>query len=245
MFQWLWQEKRVLIISTKSHAGPRRRNVPWALIWFLRSATQTGQTLHMCVCVFIRWKDAWKWLSCTHVCGCGQHMGSIPRVRGTENIRPLTLTSLINADHSAAILEPFRGEKEKKKYISKSHTFHSKSQFSFKSHLLSRTSAKPICGSTADSQLNWSLDRWCSPQVHLKSNERKVEWDYTHKALHRRWPREKVEKVRGRMWGLRGVKGEGREEKEKLETLTQSKSSTFSRVGWKDWNANLIFVRLI
>lgn len=43
-----------------------------------------------------------------------------------------------------------------------------------------------MCGSTTNSQLNRRLDRWCSPQVHLKSNERKVEWDYAHKAVHHR-----------------------------------------------------------
>ena len=47
-----WQEKRVLIISTNWHAGPRRRNVPWALIWFCGLRLKQAK-LCMCVCVCV------------------------------------------------------------------------------------------------------------------------------------------------------------------------------------------------
>lgn len=51
--------------------------------------TQTGLVcVRVCPCVSlrvcIRWEEAWKWLNCTHVCGCGQHMGNIPRARGNK-----------------------------------------------------------------------------------------------------------------------------------------------------------------
>lgn len=59
----------------------------------------------VCVCVQIRWAEPGEQLCCTHVCGCGRHVGSsIPRVKGTKNILRLTLTRLINAHQSAPIL---------------------------------------------------------------------------------------------------------------------------------------------
>lgn len=166
----------------------------------------------------------------THVCGCGQHMGSIPRAKGTKNILPLTLTRLINA-----ILEPFT---EKNPSASQRHTL------SFQSlHFPSAPSAQPrenklICGSTGvwavdssttTSQLSRRLDRWCSPRVHLKSNERRVEWDYTHKAVHHGRPRGKLRKWEKEcesckdeveQEGIRERRKKGNRGKSKLDTLT-------------------------
>lgn len=163
------------------------------------------------------------WLWSAH----GKHTKS----EGNKKYPPSDTTRFINADHSAAILEPFTASARR-------HTLSFQSPHFPSAPTAQSLENEPICGSagvltvdssTTNSQLNWRLDRWCAPQVHLKSNERKVECDYTHKAVYHRWPWGKLRKWEEEcesckdeveQEGKREGKKKGNRGKSTLDTLT-------------------------